>query len=548
MARYNKYKSDVIYQIYTKSFQDTNDDGIGDLPGVIQHLDYLKDLGVDVLWLNPFYLSPQKDNGYDVTDYYQIDSRYGTMGNIEKLILEANKRGLKIMMDMVFNHTSTEHKWFKEAMNGNKKYQEFYFFREPVDGKVPTNWISKFGGSAWQYVEHLDKYYLHLFDKTQADLNWDNPEVREELYRILEFWMNLGIKGFRFDVVNLISKPDVFENDNSGDGRKYYTDGKKVHQYIKEMNARTYGRDVEIVTVGEMSSTTIDHCVKYAGEDEKELDMVFNFHHLKVDYVNNEKWKVKNFDFKELKSLLHTWQIEMSQSNAWNALFWNNHDQPRAASRFNRDPAKYDETCKMLATCIHMMRGTPYIYQGEEIGMGNPNFNDINQYRDVETLNYYDILNREYDLQTTMRIIKARSRDNSRTPMQWNSSKHAGFSRITPWIGVPDSYKVYNVENQMKEPTSIYNYYKKLISIRKNNRVVQEGDYHALLENHETVFAYKRKLDQEELIVFCNFYEQKASVEFDLSSYECILANVEQSEFLKTGNLQPYEAIVLIKK
>lgn len=381
------FRDKVVYQIYTKSFRDSNSDGLGDLQGVIEKLDYLRDLGVDYLWLTPFFKSPLNDNGYDISDYRAIDPVFGTMEDAEELIAQADQRGLGLMFDMVFNHTSTEHAWFQRALAGEKKYQDYYIFREGAPDVPPTNWESKFGGSAWAYVPELGKWYLHLFDRTQADLNWDNLAVREELKEVLRFWKAKGVKGFRFDVVNLISKPAVFQDDDSGDGRRFYTDGPHIHEYLKELTADAGLED--LVTVGEMSSTSLDNCVRYTNPAEKELSMTFSFHHLKVDYKDGNKWELQPPDLAKLKELLASWQLEMQRAGGWNAVFWCNHDQPRAVSRFGDDGRYWKESAKMLATCIHLLRGTPYIFQGEELGMTNAGYTSIEQYRDVESLNYY---------------------------------------------------------------------------------------------------------------------------------------------------------------
>lgn len=368
-----EFKRQTVYQIYPKSFNDSNGDGLGDLKGVTDKLLYLKELGIDYIWLTPFFISPQNDNGYDVADYRNIDPRYGTMEDAENLISEAGKLDIGIMLDMVFNHTSTKHEWFKKAMEGDPKYMDYYIFRDPKpDGSAPTNWVSKFGGNAWEYVPKFNKYYLHLFDKTQADLNWENPQVREELKDILKFWQDKGVKGFRFDVVNLISKPDTFDDDFDGDGRRFYTDGIRVHQYLKELCRDSGLNENGMVTVGEMSSTTIDNCIRYSNPEEKELSMCFSFHHLKVDYKNGNKWELQPCDFMALKNLLNKWQTGMEEGNCWNALFWCNHDQPRVLSRFCDDKNYPTESAEMLATMIHLMRGTHYVYQGEEIAMKTP--------------------------------------------------------------------------------------------------------------------------------------------------------------------------------
>lgn len=537
--------SHVVYEIYPKSFCDSNHDGIGDIRGILTKLDYLKELNVDCLWLTPFFESPQLDNGYDISDYFKIDPRYGTMADFDELIKQTKSRDMTVMLDMVFNHTSTAHPWFQKALAGDPVYQNYYFFKESKDGKVPTNWVSKFGGSTWEYVPNLDLYYLHLFGKTQADLNWDNPAVRKEMADILQFWMDKGVKGFRFDVINLISKPSVFTNDDQGDGRRFYTDGLHVHEYLKELNQATFGKDPSILTVGEMSSTDIANCILYAGEHSNQLNMAFSFHHLKADYLNGDKWKLKPFDFAELKQILNDWQIKMTENNAWNALFWNNHDQPRAVSRFCSNPAMQNRAAKMLASCIHFMRGTPYIYQGEEIGMRNPGFDSIDQYRDIESLNYYDILKATESEETTMKILQERSRDNSRTPMQWDSSMYAGFSASKPWIAVCDDYQTINVENETNDPDSVLSFYKAIISLRKSMPIIQEGDFHPLLLQHPAIFAYRRTYNKQNLIVLCNFYDQTAEYELDTAGYRILLSNIQESSVPHA--LKPYETLVLLK-
>ena len=546
------FKNSVVYQIYPKSFNDSNNDGFGDLRGVVEKLDYLEGLGVDYIWLTPFFVSPQNDNGYDIADYYNIDPAYGTMEDFETLVEEATKRNIKIMLDMVFNHTSTYHEWFKKALQGNPKYKNYYIFRKGENGNPPTNWISKFGGNAWEYVEHLDEYYLHLFDVTQADLNWENPELRQEVYNVVNFWIEKGVKGFRLDVINLISKPDTLENDYIGDGRRFYTDGPRIHKHLKELNENTFGKHDDIITVGEMSSTTIENCLKYSNPDEKELSMVFNFHHLKVDYKDGDKWKLKDFDFAELKDLFNTWQTSMMEGNGWNAVFWCNHDQPRVVSRLGDDKKYHEQSAKMLATAVHCLRGTPYIYQGEEIGMTNAYFNDINKYRDVESLNYYNILKEQgHTEEETYDIIMARSRDNSRTPMQWNDEVNAGFSETTPWLSVINNYETINVEKNLADENSIYYHYKKLIQLRKQYDVIANGAYEAMLAEHENVYAYRRTLDNEELIVLNNFYGNETEVTLDIkdvNGYNCLLSNYEEQELTNQLTLRPYESIVFYKK
>ncbi|MGP7817935.1 alpha,alpha-phosphotrehalase [Niallia sp. 01092] len=550
------FKKSIVYQIYPKSFNDSNGDGLGDLNGIIEKLDYLKKLGVDYLWITPVYISPQKDNGYDVADYTSIDSRFGTMEDFERLVFEAKKRNIDIMMDMVFNHTSTEHEWFQKAIKGAPNYKDYYIFKEPkIDGGPPTNWISKFGGSAWEYSEKYGEYYLHLFDVTQADLNWENPMLKREIFDIVEFWLEKGVKGFRLDVINLISKPEVFADDDSRDGRRFYTDGPKIHEYLKELNKETFGKYENIITVGEMSSTSIDHCVKYSRPEEKELSMVFSFHHLKVDYENGEKWTTADFDFQKLKEILSSWQYGMQEGDGWNALFWCNHDQPRIVSRFGDDQKYHKESAKMLAAAIHMLRGTPYIYQGEELGMTNPYFSSIDQYKDVESINYYNILKSSGRIEKEiMSILQAKSRDNSRTPMQWDSSPHAGFTSGEPWIQTAENYRGINAENALEDQDSIFYHYQKLIALRKKYDVVAYGEYNEILPGHENIYAYTRSYKDEILLVINNFYGQESKFELpkqNLVGYESkiLLSNYQDSsDSYAKMVLRPYESVIYLLK
>lgn len=546
------FENKVVYQIYPKSFYDSNNDGIGDLNGITEKLDYIKHLGADYIWITPFFVSPQRDNGYDVADYCNIDPMYGTMEDFDRLSQEAHKRGIGIMLDMVFNHTSTEHKWFKKALAGEKKYQDFYIFKKGEKGNPPTNWVSKFGGNAWEYVDELESYYLHLFDKTQADLNWENPEVREEIYQVVKFWLNKGVNGFRFDVVNLISKPGKFENDYEGDGRRFYTDGPRIHEYLKGLNQNTFGQNKDIITVGEMSSTSMENCFKYSGKDENELSMVFNFHHLKVDYKNKDKWALQPFDFQELKDILNSWQMGMQDHNAWSALFWCNHDQPRVVSRFGDDKNYWKKSAKMLGTVIHMLRGTPYIYQGEEIGMTNAYFDNISQYKDVESINYHKILmDNGLTNEEAMKIVMERSRDNGRTPMQWSDDINGGFSKGTPWIESIKNYRDINVKNQIDDEDSIFNHYRKLIALRKEYQVISLGKTIPLAEKDKSIYMFKRELENEELLVINNFYGDSCEIDldFDIEGYKCILSNEDINKKLeKNLKLEAYDSFVFYRK
>ena len=554
----NNFSDKVIYQIYLRSFKDSNGDGIGDIRGITQQLDYLKELGVDYLWITPFFVSPQNDNGYDVADYRNIDPIFGTMEDLEELIREGKKRGMELMLDMVFNHTSTSHEWFQKALAGDEKYQNYYIFKDGTPDKIPTNWESKFGGPAWEYVPHLKKWYLHLFDVSQADLNWENPEVREELKNVIRFWQKKGIGGFRFDVVNLISKPEHFEDDHIGDGRRFYTDGRHVHEFLKELTADT-GLD-QYVTVGEMSSTTLDNCIRYSNPQEKELSMCFNFHHLKIDYKDGKKWELMEPDLMRLKELFETWGTGMQEGNGWNALFWCNHDQPRIVSRLGDEDRYWKESAEMLAASVHLMRGTPYIYQGEEIGMTNPHFDDIRQYRDVESLNYYRILLEQGKTsREAMDILQARSRDNGRTPVQWNAGENAGFTTGTPWIGIDKNYQTINAAAQRNDPDSILAFYKRLIQLRKEKKVIAEGEIAFLEKENANVLAYRRVLDGEELIVFNNLTGHPAEVHLDeawknysilLTNYEGEKSRTEEALEHLSGScltLQPYETLALEK-
>ena len=520
----------------------------GDLQGVLDKMDYLQELGVELLWSTPFFPSPQRDNGYDVSDYCAVDPRFGTMEELEELIAEADKRNIGLMFDMVFNHTSTEHEWFQKALAGDEKYQNYYIFKDGAPDKIPTNWASKFGGPAWEYVPSLGKWYLHLFDATQADLNWENPEVREELKNVLRFWKTKGVKGFRFDVVNLISKPEIFENDYIGDGRRFYTDGRHVHEFLKEM-VRDAGI-ADMTTVGEMSSTSLDNCVRYTAPKEQELSMVFSFHHLKVDYKDGDKWSLMTADLMKLKDLFCTWQEGMQAEDGWNAVFWCNHDQPRAVSRFGNEDKYWKESAKMLAAAIHLMRGTPYIYQGEEIAMTNPHYTSIDQYRDVESLNYYRILMENGKTsEEALQILAERSRDNGRTPMQWDDSHAAGFTTGTPWIYPPENYRQINAAAQMNDETSVRAFYKKLVQLRKEMEVISEGKIEFLMKEDESVLAYRRYTDSQEMLVMCNLTSEEAPVTLPQGweNTDVLIANWDNATALTDLTLRPYECLALIK-
>ncbi|MBT1173744.1 alpha,alpha-phosphotrehalase [Bifidobacterium sp. MA2] len=546
----------VVYQIYPKSFADSNGDGLGDLKGVIGKLDYIAGLGADYIWSTPFFVSPQHDNGYDVADYYDVDPAYGTMDDVDELIAEAGKRGIGLMFDMVFNHVSTEHEWFRKAMAGDPYYKRFFFFRKGKGpGVPPTNWESKFGGPAWRYVPEFDEWYLHLFDPTQADLDWENPDVRHAVQDIVRFWMSKGVRGFRFDVINLISKAGFEDDPDGGDGRAFYTDGPRVHEYLRELNEATFGTDPGIITVGEMSSTSMEQCYRYAGADTHELSMVFSFHHLKVDFMGNEKWVLVPPDFGRLKRIVFDWQTNMAAHDAWNAVFWCNHDQPRVVSRFGDEGRYWKESAKMLATVMHCLRGTPYVYQGEELGMTNADYDSIEQFRDVESLNHYEILQRKgLKAADALRIIQVHSRDNSRTPMQWDDSRYAGFepadATAEPWLAVNANHDRINAAAELADPDSIYHYYRKLIALRKELDVIAFGDVEPIATDDPDVFAYRRRWQGHELIMVANFHgherEWTGAEVPDVSGFERVLGNYANGPAIDGGvwQLRPYETSV----
>ncbi|RDW15056.1 alpha,alpha-phosphotrehalase [Oceanobacillus chungangensis] len=549
------WKKSVVYQIYPKSFQDTTGNGTGDIQGIINRLDYLKKLGVDVIWLTPIYQSPQNDNGYDISDYYAIEPSYGTMDDFEELLEQTHQRGMKLIMDLVINHTSTEHEWFKQAASSKaNEFRDFYIWKDPSadSGGEPNNWQSKFGGNAWQYNEKSGQYYLHLFDKTQADLNWENEALREKLYEMIRFWAEKGIDGFRLDVINLISKNQEFPNDDIGDGRRFYTDGPRIHEFLHEMNQAAL-KDYDMLTVGEMSSTTLDNCVLYTRPEREELSMTFQFHHLKVDYPNGEKWTKAPFDFIELKKILSDWQVGMHEGDGWNALFWCNHDQPRAISRFGDDGKYHLESGKMLATTLHLMKGTPYIYQGEEIGMTNPGFTSISDYRDVESLNAHQaLLAAGKSEQEIVEILQQKSRDNGRTPMQWSAAENAGFTTGKPWINTARNYPKINAESSVEDPNSIFYHYQQLIALRKKYDIITYGDYQLLLADDSRIFAFTRNWQDEKLVVVSNFYSEEATVQLPVGSLEnaeILLSNYPDSDMLgEQLTLRAYESIVYYVK
>jgi len=540
------WKKSVVYQIYPKSFNDTTGNGQGDINGIIEKLDYLKILGVDYLWLTPVYRSPMNDNGYDISDYYEINPDFGTKEDFKRLLDEAHARGIKIMSDIVINHTSTEHQWFIESRQStDSKYRDYYIWKDGDGDQPPTNWESKFGGSAWQKDEITGQYYLRLFDVTQADLNWENDSVRQDIFDMINYWIDFGMDGFRFDVINLISKGDYKNSDDIG--KEFYTDGPRVHEFMHEMNRSTFGDKEGFMTVGEMSSTTLEHCIKYTKPERQELNSVFNFHHLKVDYKDGEKWSEQPYDFLELKKILFRWQVGIEAGGGWNAIFWCNHDQPRVVSRFGDDTTEEARvrSGKMLAIALHFLQGTPYIYQGEEIGMTNLYFNSIDQYRDVESLNAYSIMKeRGISDSQAIRILRDKSRDNARSPVQWDGSAHAGFTTGTPWIDLADNYQQINVEQALADKHSIFYTYQRLIELRHELDVMTYGKVVPLLEEHPQLFAYERQLDEEIVIVIANFSGQMVEVPADVNIDGEVLINNYDSY---SGKFEPYQAIAVKK-
>ena len=553
------WKESVVYQIYPRSFKDSNGDGIGDLKGIIEKLDYLKELGIDVIWLSPIYKSPNDDNGYDISDYRDIMDEFGTLEDFDTLLEEAHKRGIKIVMDLVVNHTSDEHKWFIESRKSkDNPYRDYYIWREKsADGGPPNNWGSVFGGSAWEYDANTDMYYLHLFSRKQPDLNWDNPKVREEVFDMMTWWLDKGIDGFRMDVISMISKtpemPDgEVKNGLYGDPFPYCVHGPHVHEYLQEMNKRVLSK-YDIMTVGETAGVTVEEAKKYAGYDRSELNMVFHFEHMDLTHGEHGKWSNKRFKLTDLKEVMNRWQKGLA-GKAWNSLYLSNHDQPRAVSRFGNDSEEYREvSAKMLATFLHMHQGTPYVYQGEELGMTNVSFDSIEDYRDIETLNAYDeLINKKgLDKDLVMDYIHHVSRDNARTPMQWDDSTNAGFTVGIPWINVNPNYKWINAKSQVHDPNSVFNYYKRLIELRKEHDIIVYGDFELLLPDSEEIYAFVRTLGDEKLLIVCNFTDKH--VEFEIpeamkgSKKEILISNYDADSIDTTeekATLRAYEARV----
>lgn len=545
------WKEAVVYQIYPRSFCDSNGDGIGDLNGITSKLDYLKELGIDVIWLSPVYKSPNDDNGYDISDYEDIMTEFGTMDDFDKMLAAAHERGIKIVMDLVVNHTSDEHPWFVESRSSkDNEKRDYYIWKEGKDGKEPTNWGSAFSGPAWKYDEKTDMYYLHLFSVKQPDLNWENPKVRKEVFDMMTRWCEKGIDGFRMDVISLISKPEGYPDAKVvglyGD-MGICANGPKVHDYLKEMNEKVLSK-FDIMTVGETAGVTLEEAKKYANTDGSELNMVFQFEHMDLDGGEKFKWSTKPMPLVPLKENLSKWQKGLD-GVAWNSLYFCNHDQPRIVSRLGDESDAYRElSAKCIATCLHMMQGTPYIYQGEELGMTNTVFNSVDDFRDLESVNAYRELV-ESGLYTDGDMfpkIAHKSRDNARTPMQWDASENAGFTTGKPWIAVNPNYKKINVADQLKREDSVFHYYQKLIRLRKENEIIVYGNYELLLPEDENIFAYTRTLDNQKLLVVCNF--SKSEQKFDFSGYENakVLISNYNRDARKDGILKPYEATVLL--
>lgn len=540
------WQNGVIYQIYPKSFQDSSGNGYGDLNGVISRLDYLHLLGVDAVWLTPVYISPQVDNGYDVADYCAIDPLYGTMEDFERLVAEAHRRNIRIVMDMVFNHTSTQHPWFVAAQDADSPYRPFYIWRDGKDGQPPNSWRSKFGGSAWQWHQASGQYYLHLYAVEQADLNWEHPPVRDELKQICRFWAAKGVDGLRLDVINLVAKHPALPEDREGDGRCFYTDGSLIHDYLREMSREVF-QPLGLMTVGEMSSTTLANCQQYAASDGSELSMTFNFHHLKVDYPGGDKWSLAAPDFIELKRIFNHWQRGM-HGRAWNALFWCNHDQPRIVSRFGDDGRLRVPAAKMLAMVLHGMQGTPYIYQGEEIGMTNPGFSHIGQYRDVESLNMYAELRAEGRSEADLlSVLASKSRDNSRTPMQWSAEANAGFTTGQPWLSCAQNYLTINVEDAVADPDSVFHTYRQLIALRKQLPLLTSGDYNDLAPLHPALWSYLRCWNGQRLLVVANLRREPLhwqNADIAVVGWRRVISNYDDAPHQpQPCILRPFEAI-----
>ncbi|TKH06722.1 alpha-glucosidase [Peribacillus simplex] len=550
------WKEAVVYQVYPRSFMDSDGDGIGDINGILMKLDYLQELGVNVIWLSPVYQSPNDDNGYDISDYKSIMTEFGTMADFDRLLKAVHERGMKIMMDLVVNHSSDEHPWFEESRSSkDNPKRDYYIWKPGRNGKEPNNWESIFKGSAWEYDEGTDEYYLHLFSRKQPDLNWENPKLREEVYSIMTWWLDKGVDGFRMDVINFLSKDQsytdgaVHHEKQFGDGSPFFLNGPRIHEFLQEINQRALS-GYDVITVGEMPGITPEDAQLFTGKDRGELHMVFQFEHMDLGSGPEGKWSNDKWKLTDLKRILSKWQTGL-EGDGWNSLYWNNHDQPRVVSRFGHDGKYRIESAKMLAACLHMLQGTPYIYQGEELGMTNVAFESIDEYRDIETLNSYDELvnSHGWSKERMMSAIHARSRDNARTPIQWNDSRNAGFTQGTPWIKVNPNFPEINAEKAYNDQNSIFHFYKKLIQLRKENDIVVYGRFELMLPDDERIFAYTRSLEEEKLLVLCNFKEEQApyTLPEELHAYSAkrLIGNYDQEEEgISSKPLQPYECRV----
>nr|WP_294653348.1 alpha-glucosidase [uncultured Blautia sp.] len=551
------WKESVVYQVYPRSFCDSNGDGIGDLNGITSKLDYLKELGIDVIWLSPVYQSPNDDGGYDISDYQAIMDEFGTMDDFDRLLAEAHERGIKIVMDLVVNHSSDEHKWFIESRKSlDNPYRDYYIWRPAKeDGSLPNNWGSCFSGPAWEYDKTTDMYYLHLFSKKQPDLNWENPVVRQEVYDMMNWWLEKGVDGFRMDVISLISKaPGLPDYEPESTGYAAYNagaNGPRVHEFLQEMREKALN-NADTMTVGECAGVTLEEAKKYARSDGKELNMVFQFEHMEADFDEKTgKWTTKKLDLRVLKEILTRWQKGL-EDIAWNSLYWENHDQPRSVSRFGNDSDQYREiSAKMLATCVHMMQGTPYVYQGEELGMTNCPFNTLENLRDLESINAFHELTKQGKIteEDMLAAINYKGRDNARTPMQWDDSTYAGFSTAQPWIMVNPNYTKINAKDQVNREDSVFKYYQKLIKLRHESDLIVYGTYDLILDDDKDIYAYTRTLGKEKLIVYCNFSENTREVELpeEFTDGKILISNYNDAAVNKKITLRPYEAIVIQK-
>ncbi len=552
------WKESVVYQIYPRSFKDSNGDGIGDLNGITEKLDYLKELGIDVIWLSPVYESPNDDNGYDISNYQGIMKEFGTMEDFDRMLARAHELGIRIVMDLVVNHTSDEHPWFVESRKSkDNPYRDYYIWKEGKDGREPNNWSSCFGGSAWKYDEATDMYFLHLFSPKQPDLNWENERVRRAVYEMMDWWCQKGIDGFRMDVISMISKdpayPDGELKENGyGDYGPYVYNGPRVHEYLQEMNREVLSR-YDLLTVGECAGVTVEEARRYANLDSRELNMVFQFEHMNLDGGETFKWNDRKIDLVELKQTLSKWQTQLHEK-AWNSLYWCNHDQPRILSRLGNDGDAYREiSAKMLATCLHMMQGTPYIYQGEELGMTNVPFSSLEDFRDIESINaYHEYVERgRITPEDMMRYLCCKSRDNARTPMQWNDEKNAGFTEGAPWIMVNPNYLKINAKEQLSRETSVFHYYQKLIRLRKEHEIIVYGNYTLLLPEDPALYVYTRELDGEKLLVVCNFSDQAKDFSlpegFSPRKLTRLIGNYDRPAAEVRMELSPYETIVFLQ-